>query len=95
MLIIFWDRVDPTTFNRQGNDVGSQYRSGIYVHNENQYKIALASKENEQTKYLNPIVTEILPEKEWYPAEEYHQRYLEKNGQCATTGNLNPIRCYG
>ena len=93
--MIFWDRIDPTTLNRQGNDVGSQYRSGIYYHDENQKTIALNSKEIEQGKYFNPIVTEILPSKEWYPAETYHQRYLEKNGQSAITGNLNPIRCYG
>lgn len=53
------------------------------------------SKENEQLKYTNPIVTEILPASQWYPAEDYHQKYLEKGGQCALTGNLTPIRCYG
>lgn len=95
LLIVFWDRIDPTTLHRQGNDIGSQYRSGIYYHDEIQRDIAVESKETEQTKYHNPIVTEILPAKKWYPAEEYHQRYLEKNGQCAMTGSTNPIRCYG
>jgi peptide-methionine (S)-S-oxide reductase len=95
LLVVFWDRIDPTTLNRQGNDLGSQYRSGIYFHNEDQRKFALSSKESEQLKYSNPIVTEILPAKEWFRAEEYHQRYLEKGGQCARQGDVSPIRCYG
>lgn len=95
LLVVFWDRIDPTTLNRQGNDLGSQYRSGIYFHNEGQRVMALSSKENEQLKYLSPIVTEILPAKQWFRAEEYHQRYLEKGGQCARRGDFSPIRCYG
>jgi peptide-methionine (S)-S-oxide reductase len=95
LLVVFWDRIDPTTLNRQGNDRGSQYRSGIYYHNETQKEVAHSSKETEQLKYSVPIVTEILPIREWYRAEEYHQRYLEKGGQCARSGDISPIRCYG
>lgn len=95
MLIVFWDRIDPTTLNCQGNDVGSQYRSGIYYHNEIQMNIAISSKEKEQSKYSNSIVTEILPAKEWFPAEGYHQHYLAKGGQSARVGDICPIRCYG
>ncbi len=95
LLTVFWDRLDPTTLNRQGNDVGSQYRSGIYYHTPIQKLIAFESKEKEQEKYNDPIVTEILPAKEWYPAEAYHQRYLEKGGQCARVGDISGIRCYG
>jgi len=92
---VFWDRFDPTTLNRQGGDVGTQYRSGIYYHTEEQKTKAIASKQKRQSKYSSPIVTEILPAAIWYPAEEYHQRYLEKGGQCASKGDTSGIRCYG
>jgi methionine-S-sulfoxide reductase len=95
LLTVFWDRLDPTTKNRQGNDVGTQYRSGIYYHNEEQKKAIFASKEKEQLKYDKPIVTEIASASEWYPAEAYHQQYLSKGGQCSLKGDLTPIRCYG
>ena len=73
---MFWDRFDPTTLNRQGGDVGTQYRSGIYYHTEEQKTKAIASKQKRQSKYSSPIVTEILPAAIWYPAEEYHQNYF-------------------
>jgi methionine-S-sulfoxide reductase len=95
LLDVFWDRLDPTSKNRQGNDVGTQYRSGIYYETEEQKRIALQSRANEQLKYDRPIVTEVLPASEWFRAEEYHQQYLAKGGQCASTGDLTPIRCYG
>ncbi len=95
LLDVFWDIIDPTTLNQQGNDVGSQYRSGIYFHNDFQKDLALKSRDKIKQKYTDPIVTEIEPLKEWYPAEEYHQQYLSKGGQCSRKGDLTPIRCYG
>jgi peptide methionine sulfoxide reductase msrA/msrB len=79
----FWGMHDPTTPNRQGPDVGSQYRSAIFYHNEDQMKAAGTSKERlEQSRKLGGrnIVTEIVPAGDFFPAEEYHQRYLEKHG---------------
>lgn len=95
LLDVFWDIIDPTTYNRQGNDEGSQYRSGIYFHNESQRNTALASKESLQKRFEEPIVTEICKATRWYPAELYHQQYLAKGGQCSLKGDLSPIRCYG
>lgn len=95
LLTVFFDVHDPTTKNRQGNDVGTQYRSGIYYESESQRVAAFAAKKRAQSKYETPVVTEILPSKTWYAAEEYHQKYLEKGGQCSLTGDLTPIRCYG
>jgi peptide-methionine (S)-S-oxide reductase len=79
LLHVFWKMHDPTQFNRQGPDVGSQYTSVIFFHDENQKKIALASKEKEQNK--RKVVTEILPAEIFYEAEEYHQKYLMKQGR--------------
>ena len=81
LLDIFWDLHDPTTLNRQGPDVGTQYRSAIYVHDAEQEAAATASKERlQQTgRYRDPIVTEIVPASEFYRAEDYHQQYLEKS----------------
>ncbi|MBK7098827.1 MAG: peptide-methionine (S)-S-oxide reductase MsrA [Sphingobacteriales bacterium] len=81
LLEIFWKTHDPTTLNRQGNDVGNQYRSGIYYHNAEQkekaehYKIEL----DKSGAYNNPIVTEIKPFTVFYPAEDYHQEYFSNN----------------
>lgn len=80
LLEVFWTVHDPTTLNRQGPDVGSQYRSAIFYHNQNQRLAAEKSKQNAQTRFTKPIVTEITPATEFYKAEEYHQRYLEKKG---------------
>ncbi len=80
-LVDFFYRMhDPTTVNRQGNDSGSQYRSGIYTHSDDQHRIAMQVTEFAQSKY-NPrkIVTEIKPATEFFDAEEYHQEYLFKN----------------
>jgi peptide-methionine (S)-S-oxide reductase len=95
LLSQFWAIHDPTTLNRQKNDRGTQYRSGIYVHNEEQKKAALASKEQHQKTLTKPIVTEVADAKKFWDAEDYHQKYLEKGGQCADKGCDVPIRCYG
>jgi peptide-methionine (S)-S-oxide reductase len=95
LLVVFWESIDPTAVNQQGNDVGTQYRTGIYYMNENQMYAAKRSKEMVQKRLGQITVTEILPSSTWYPAEQYHQQYLEKGGQCARTGDLTPIRCYG
>ena len=84
----------------QGGDVGTQYRSGIYFYTPEQEKLALESKEQHQQKLNRKIVTEILPAKKFYRAEEYHQQYLSKGGrfgskQSAEKGCNDPIRCYG
>ena len=81
LLEIFWHVHDPTTLNRQGNDVGTQYRSGIYYHNDEQKQVALASKEaiDKSGSYRKPVVTEILPFTNFYPAEDYHQEYYDRN----------------
>lgn len=81
LLDVFWNLHDPTQYNRQGPDKGSQYRSSIFCHNEEQRKKAIASKEKleKSGKYGKPIVTEILPANDFYPAEEYHQKYWLKN----------------
>ena len=82
LLEIFWKNHDPTTLNRQGPDFGSQYRSAVFFHSPDQEQEAQASKERmEQSgKFRRPIVTEIVPAVEFYPAEEYHQQYLKKRG---------------
>jgi peptide-methionine (S)-S-oxide reductase len=81
LLEVFWHNVDPTTPNRQFCDVGSQYRTGIFYHNDEQKRLAEASKKTlEQSGQLSqPVVTEIVPAAEFYPAEEYHQDYYKKN----------------
>jgi peptide-methionine (S)-S-oxide reductase len=81
LLEIFWHVHDPTTLNRQGNDVGTQYRSGIYYQNDEQKRIALASKEaiDKSGTYRKPVVTEIEPFTNFYPAEDYHQEYYDRN----------------
>ncbi len=80
----FFKTINPTSVNRQGNDMGSQYRSGIYYVNETDKDIIASVVQEEQTKYEKAIVTEVLPLENYYLAEEYHQDYLEKNpdGYC-------------
>jgi peptide-methionine (S)-S-oxide reductase len=82
LLEVFWGNHDPTTLNRQGPDVGTQYRSVIFYHNEAQKAAAEMSMQNlrNSDKYKKAIVTEIKPAAKFYRAEEYHQRYLEKRG---------------
>jgi peptide-methionine (S)-S-oxide reductase len=87
LLDAFWQLHDPTQLNRQGLDVGDQYRSAIFFHSPEQEAKAKASKEATQPRFKRPIVTEITPAVEFWPAEDYHQRYLEKRGlaSCAIT----------
>jgi len=82
LLKVFWSNHDPTSLNRQGPDIGNQYRSAIFFHDEEQKKIAQKSKEELETsgKFQKPIVTEIVPAPEFYKAEEYHQKYFQKHG---------------
>src|SRR5216684_5508975 len=82
LLGVFWENHDPTTLNRQGPDVGTQYRSAIFFHTPQQETAARASKEQlaRSGQYNRPIVTEIVPASAFYKAEEYHQQYLEKHG---------------
>jgi len=81
LLRVFWHNIDPTTKDRQFCDTGTQYRSAIFYHNEEQRRSALQSKALlEKTKtFMEPVVTEILQATEFYPAEEYHQHYYKKN----------------
>jgi len=81
LLEYFWDMHNPTTLNRQGWDVGTQYRSAVFYHSEEQKEAALRLKEklDKSAKYKKPIVTEIVPAGKFYRAEEYHQKYHEKN----------------
>ena len=83
LLDAFWAVHDPTTLNRQGPDVGTQYRSAIYFHTSEQQEAARDSllSQSESGKYRNPIVTEITQASTFYKAEEYHQRYFEKHGR--------------
>ena len=82
LLEVFWSIHDPTTKNRQGPDIGPQYRSVIFFHTREQEKLAMESrkKQEESGKYGKPIVTEIKPASEFWKAEEYHQKYLQKKG---------------
>lgn len=82
LLQTFWDNHDPTTLNRQGPDVGSQYRSAVFFHSPQQQAVAEASKEaiERSGRYSRPVVTEITAVSTFYRAEEYHQQYLEKQG---------------
>ncbi|MBV8530337.1 MAG: peptide-methionine (S)-S-oxide reductase MsrA [Candidatus Eremiobacteraeota bacterium] len=80
LLTVFWQIHDPTQLNRQGPDVGDQYRSAIFTHGAEQGRAAIASRDAEQAKHRGAIVTQILAAPRFWPAEEYHQRYFEKNG---------------
>jgi peptide-methionine (S)-S-oxide reductase len=82
LLRVFWENHDPTQLNRQGPDWGTQYRSAIFFHSPAQEAEARASKESlgKARRYSKPIVTQIVPAATFYPAEDYHQQYLEKRG---------------
>jgi peptide-methionine (S)-S-oxide reductase len=82
LLDVFWENHNPTQLNRQGPDVGSQYRSVIFFHSPEQQAAATASKDRlfRSGKYTKPIVTQIEPAQDFYMAEDYHQQYLEKRG---------------
>ena len=83
LLEVFWKTHDPTTLNRQGNDSGTQYRSAVFYHSENQKVLAEKYKKeiNESGAYSKPIVTEISPASKFYKAEDYHQNYFLENGE--------------
>lgn len=83
LLDVFWNEHDPTTRNRQGPDVGTQYRSAIFFHDAAQQAAAIASKERlaQSGRVRAPIVTEIEPAAAFYPAEDYHQQYFLKRGR--------------
>ena len=82
LLVVLWEVHDPTTLNRQGPDVGTQYRSAIFYHSPEQKAAAVASKAQLQHsgRFKGPIVTEIAPVSQFYRAEDYHQQYFEKRG---------------
>jgi peptide-methionine (S)-S-oxide reductase len=85
LLEKFWSLHDPTQLNRQGPDVGSQYRSAIFFHSPEQERAAVASRDRAQARFKRPIVTEVTPAEPFHRAEEYHQRYLEKRGLATCT----------
>lgn len=82
LLVVFWDNHDPTTPNRQGPDVGTQYRSAVFVHDDEQRASATGSRDelDASRRFRRPIVTEIAAASTFWPAEDYHQQYLEKRG---------------
>ena len=83
LLEVFWQTHDPTTLNKQGGDIGTQYRSAIFYHTDNQKEIALAylKKLSDKKAFKNPIITEVTPFTLFYSAEGYHQDYFEMNGE--------------
>jgi peptide-methionine (S)-S-oxide reductase len=84
LLKVFWENHDPTQLNRQGPDWGTQYRSAIFFHTPEQQAAAQASKESlEKGRFSKPIVTQIVPAVTFFPAEDYHQQYLEKRGMAS------------
>lgn len=100
LLDAFFDFVDPTTVNGQGGDRGTQYRTGVYFHTPEQEAIARKRFEQEQKNYSRPIASELKKGMPFWPAEGYHQQYLEKGGrfgmaQDASKGATDKIRCYG
>jgi peptide-methionine (S)-S-oxide reductase len=88
LLDVFWAKHDPTQLNRQGWDIGDQYRSVVFFHDEEQQEAALRSKAEQQTRYRAPVVTQIEPAQTFYVAEDYHQQYLEKRGRSTCTPAL-------
>jgi peptide-methionine (S)-S-oxide reductase len=100
LLDTFFERVDPTTVNGQGGDRGKQYRTGVYFHTPEQEQVAQTRFAAEQPKYNRPMASELKAAAPFWPAEKYHQQYLEKGGrfnqpQNANKGATDTIRCYG
>jgi peptide-methionine (S)-S-oxide reductase len=91
LLTIFWLEHDPTQLNRQGPDVGSQYRSVVFVHDDEQRAAAEASREAVQARFTRPVVTQIEDAPPFWEAEDYHQRYLEKRGLSSCTPRLATV----
>ena len=92
LLDVFWQNHDPTQLNRQGPDVGSQYRSAVFTHGAEQEAAARASLERARGGFTRPIVTQIEPAPPFWAAEDYHQRYLEKRGLSSCTVELSGTR---
>jgi peptide-methionine (S)-S-oxide reductase len=88
LLDVFWRKHDPTQLNRQGWDIGDQYRSVVFFHDPEQQHAAERSKAEQQTNWPAPIVTQIEPAETFYEAEDYHQQYLEKRGRATCTPAL-------
>jgi peptide-methionine (S)-S-oxide reductase len=88
LLEVFWRKHDPTQLNRQGWDIGDQYRSVVFFYDGEQQEAALQSKAREQSNRPAPIVTQIEPAETFYEAEDYHQQYLEKRGRSSCTPAL-------
>ena len=100
LLGIFFGRVNPTTVNGQGKDFGPQYRTGVYYHSEDQRETAQRCFDLEKERYTSPIATELKQAAPFWPAEKYHQKYLERGGrsgvpQSAEKDATYPIDCYG
>ncbi|CAM9716550.1 unnamed protein product [Discosporangium mesarthrocarpum] len=100
LMEVFFGRIDPTQKDGQGGDWGTQYRTGVYPHTEEQEKAAVAAIAKVQEQYTQPIATEVKPAVVYWPAELYHQQYLSKGGrfgqpQSAEKGATETIRCYG
>jgi peptide-methionine (S)-S-oxide reductase len=91
LLATFWAGHDPTQLNRQGPDIGTQYRSAIFFHDEAQERAARESLERVQSGLDRPVVTEIIMAETFWPAEDYHQRYLEKRGLASCTLELAEV----
>jgi peptide-methionine (S)-S-oxide reductase len=89
LLNLFWRKHDPTQLNRQGWDIGDNYRTVVFVHDEEQRAAAERSKEKEQANHKSPVVTQIEPAQTFYEAEDYHQQYLEKRGRSSCTTQLS------
>ncbi len=87
LLDVFWTNHDPTQLNRQGPDIGTQYRSVVFFHDDEQERVAVASRDTTQGRHPRKIVTTIEPARKFFAAEEYHQQYLAKRGQdaCSST----------
>jgi len=88
LLDVFWHKHDPTQLNRQGWDIGDNYRSVVFFHEDEQREAALRSKAEEQNRHRRPVVTQVEPAQTFYPAEDYHQQYLEKRGRSSCTPAL-------
>ena len=95
LLTKLFNTINPTLLNRVGNDTGTQYRHGVYYHTQTQKEIASIAFESMQSKYNGQVVTELKPATIFWPAENYHQRYLEKGGQSAAKDCEDNVRCYG
>jgi peptide-methionine (S)-S-oxide reductase len=95
LLEVFWGKHNPTQLNRQGWDIGDQYRSAIFFHDAEQEDAALRSKASEQTRHMKPVVTQVEPAQTFYEAEDYHQQYLEKRGRSTCTPALRRAAAAG